>query len=593
MMYVSTPGAETKDIPGQLPPDDVTDEVDLDEVANLALGYLKDLKVECLTQTALWRDWLSLTGLPQTYCGNKAIFETWRKAVSHKEIQDLEIRSKRILRPCHGSSWVSVTLSFCTVQDNGLKGFHTANVGLIPESNDWRIWVVVTILESFEGQPHPDEPQMAPSIHPALMPESLDYAVTIVGGGQGGLALAGRLKALNIPCILIEKGHSVGNAWTSKYDSVRQHTLREYNNLPFGRTWHKDDPELLPGRIVAGGFASYVEKYNIEVLTSSNITSCTRDDSSKKWTLTIETQPGASDVPQTRTIKSRHLAIATGAGVGAPSMPTFKDQDRFTGTLIHQSSFQNAKQMPLGSRAVVVGTGTTAHDIAQDLLNNSVDVTMIQRGPTPIYPMPWVAETQKYLWNLDIETGLADRMGSTAPVKVGCEIIRRNMKKWAQAEQYQDLFRRLEGRGFRIDRQSGMLDLIFQRYGGYYIDVGTSKHIANGEIKVKSGVGVRRLTERGILFEDGEELQADLIVAATGYERDYRKQVGQVVGDDMACNLPQYWGLTIDGDVRGMMTEARPGLWMIGGTAPQARWTSRFVALAMLLDLLGVNNTVV
>ena len=72
----------------------------------------------------------------------------------------------------------------------------------------------------------------------------------------------------------------------------------------------------------------------------------------------------------------------------------------------------------------------------------------------------------------------------------------------------------------------------------------------------------------------------------------YRKQVAQIVGNDIASKLPEFWGLNKDGDVRGFMQENRPGLWMIGGTAPQARWTSRFVAMAMMLDLLGVDNVV-
>lgn len=590
-MFKRTAGYATNDIPGQLPPDCILEDVDVEKVAKLAVNHLKDLKPAILVQDVLWRDWMSLTGQHRTLYGSEDVLETWTKAVSQKRLTDIEVRSKRVLRPCPGSSWVSLNVAYKTQQENGLRGFHTANVGLVPDSGSWKIWMLVTILESFEGHHHPDEPQMAPPAERPLLPSGRDYSVVVVGGGQGGLSLAGRLRALNIPTLVIEKGPAVGNAWTSKYDSVKQHTLREYNNLPFGRTWNKDDPDLLPGKVVANGFAKYAEKYGITVWVNSEIFSTTRDDSAATWTLQVTTRDPSSGSSQLRTIKTKHLAIATGAGVGAPSMPSISGVEQFKGTYIHQSSFRNAKHLS-GKRAVIIGTGTTGHDIAQDCFNNDLRVTIVQRGPTAIYPIEWVIETQKYLWNLDMDTGLADRMGGTSPVKVGCEIIKRNMQAAAKQPQYVKLFADLEKHGFRVDRESGMLDQIWQRYGGYYIDVGTSKHIANGDIEVKSAVPIAKLTADGILFEDGEEIKADLIVAATGYDQDYRKQVAQIVGDDIASQLPEFWGLTKNGDIRGFMQETRPGLWMIGGTAPQARWTSRFVAMAIMLDLLGIDNVV-
>jgi len=590
-MFKRTAGYTTDGIPGQLPPDSIPEDVDVGKVSELATDYLKDLNPTILTHDVLWRDWMSLTGQHRTFYGTAAVSETWTKAVLQKRLTDIEVKSKRVLRPCPGSSWVSLTVTYNTQQENGLKGFHTANLGLVPDSGSWKIWMLVTILESFEGYNHPDEPQMAPAPERSILSSGCDYSVVVVGGGQGGLSLAGRLRALNIPTLVIEKGPAVGNAWTSKYDSVKQHTLREYNNLPFGRTWNKDDPDLLPGKVVADGFAKYTEKYGIAVWVNSEIVSSAHDDSTGTWTFEVVIKDPSSGSAKSRTIRTKHLAVATGAGVGAPSMPSINGTEQFRGTYIHQSSFRNAKQFS-GKRAVIIGTGTTGHDIAQDCFNNDMRVTIVQRGPTAIYPIEWVLETQKHLWNLDMDTGLADRMGGTAPVKVGCEIIKRNMQAAAKQPQYVKLFEDLEKRGFRVDRESGMLDQIWQRYGGYYIDVGASKHIADGDINVKSAVPIAELTADGILFEDGEEIKADLIVAATGYDQDYRKQVAQIVGNDIASQLPEFWGLTKDGDVRGFMQESRPGLWMIGGTAPQARWSSRFVAMAIMLDLLGIENVV-
>jgi NADH dehydrogenase FAD-containing subunit len=49
-------------------------------------------------------------------------------------------------------------------------------------------------------------------------------------------------------------------------------------------------------------------------------------------------------------------------------------------------------------------------------------------------------------------------------------------------------------------------------------DTGTSQHIINGDIKIKHGSAIRSFTENGISFADGTELQADIIIFATGYD---------------------------------------------------------------------------
>lgn len=587
-MYTTTKSYDFSEVYGDLPLDEVPEEVDLDDVARRAFQAIRNLQEGDLADNVIWRDWLSLSGRTQTFCGVEEVFGQWRRSISRKRLEKVELKTQNILKPCKGSSWVSIGMVFNTVQDNGLTGYHTANIGLVPTSAGWKIRIISTILETFEGYGHPDEPQLAPAIRAPLVRDDLDYSVVIIGGGQSGISLAGRLKAINIPALVIEKGEQVGHAWISKYDSVKQHTTREYNNLPFDRTWKAEDASYLPAKVVADGFVRYVENYNIEVWTTSQPTSCIRDDYSQTWTIKVLTQPMHGE-PQFRTIKAKHLAIATGAGLGLPKPPQMQGRERFKGTIMHQNGFRNAKGLS-GKRAIVIGTGTTGHDIAQDCFDNGMYVTMIQRSKTAVFPVEW--QGYDAFWNRDVPTTVSDRMGLSGPLKFTCEMVRRSDQQQMINPHWQQHFAGLEKAGFQVDYDSTLIEMIYQRYGGYYIDIGTSKHIIDGDIKIKSGVPIKTLTETGILFEDGEELSADLIVTATGYESDYRKHVALIVGDEMAGGLPEFWGLTKNGDVRGWMDEARPGLWMLGGAAPQARFNTRFIALKMMLDLIGVENVV-
>jgi len=120
-------------------------------------------------------------------------------------------------------------------------------------------------------------------------------------------------------------------------------------------------------------------------------------------------------------------------------------------------------------------------------------------------------------------------------------------------------FDALERVGFRVDREAALEDWIILRGGGYYIDVGTSARIAAGEIKVKSGDKIERFVADGLKFESGEVLKADVIVFATGYQRDPRIQAATIVGNDVARSMRTSKGLDEDGEIeRYMMPVGKP-----------------------------------
>jgi hypothetical protein len=155
------------------------------------------------------------------------------------------------------------------------------------------------------------------------------------------------------------------------------------------------------------------------------------------------------------------------------------------------------------------------------------------------------------LYNLKIPPEVADRTGDTQPLKISREVVRISLK--AAAEAAKELFDALERVGFLVDRDASLNDLLLFRGGGYYIDVGTSARIANREIKVKSGDAIKNFVETGLEFESGDVLDADVVVFATGYQRDPRIQAATIVGNEIASSMRMSRGLDKDGELEGNM----------------------------------------
>ena len=76
---------------------------------------------------------------------------------------------------------------------------------------------------------------------------------------------------------------------------------------------------------------------------------------------------------------------------------------------------------------------------------------------------------------------------------------------------------------------------------GYYIDVGCSQLIIDGEIKVKSGVDIERLTEGGIRFVDGTEIDTDVVIQAIGFQS-LHEVIAQIVSREVGDRIGRCWG---------------------------------------------------
>jgi cation diffusion facilitator CzcD-associated flavoprotein CzcO len=385
---------------------------------------------------------------------------------------------------------------------------------------------------------------------------------------------------LGIEAIAIDQNDRVGDNWRKRYHQLVLHDPVWYDHMPylkFPPQW----PIFTPKDKLAQFFEAYATLLELNVWTRTSIVDTKWDDTTKSWTVAVERKKEDGSVEK-RTFHPRHIIQATGHS-GKKNMPTMKGIENFKGDrLCHSSEFPGAQENSKGKKAIVVGSCNSGHDIAQDYLEKGYDVTIVQRSSTHVVSSKAITDIAlKGIYSEDgPEVDDADLLIHGLPTPVLKAIQVTVCEK--QAEHDKEILDGLDKAGFKVDRGpdgAGLFFKYFQRGGGYYIDVGASKLIAEGKIKVKHGQEIDTVLPHGLRFADGSELEADEIIFATGYQN-MRTQTRVMFGDEIADQVGDVWGFNNEGEMRIMWQKSgHPGFWFHGGNLAICRYYSKLLAL--------------
>lgn len=120
--------------------------------------------------------------------------------------------------------------------------------------------------------------------------------------------------------------------------------------------------------------------------------------------------------------------------------------------------------------------------------------------------------------------------------------------------------------GFEVDfgeDGSGIYRKYVTRGGGYYIDIGASRLIVEGKIRVvRSSEGIERFERDRLVLKDGRSLEANVVVLATGYDN-MRTSVKKILGKEVAAGCKDVWDLGEEGEVNAVSTEVEIGIYRL------------------------------
>ena len=423
--------------------------------------------------------------------------------------------------------------------------------------------------------------------------------VLIVGGGQGGIALGARLRRLGVPAIIVEKNDKPGDSWRKRYKSLCLHDPVWYDHLPY-LPFPDDWPVFAPKDKIGDWLEMYTKVMELNYWGGTTAKKARFDEATQQWEVTVE-RGG-----KTITLKPTQLVFALGVS-GYPNMPKIPGAEIFLGDQ-HHSSQHPGPEAYKGKKCVVLGSNNSAHDICAALWEGGADVTMVQRSSTHIAPSDSLMELalgglySESAVKAGVTTDKADLIFASIPYKIMApmQVPVYDAMKVRDA----DLYARLEKAGFMLDfgpDGSGLFMKYLRRGSGYYIDVGASELVANGSVKLKSGVHIERINPKSVTLTDGIELPADLLVYATGYSS-MNGWLADLITPEVADKVGKVWGLGSDtpkdpgpweGELRNMWKPTQvPQLWIHGGNLHQSRHYSQFLALQLKARMEGLKTPV-
>jgi monooxygenase len=389
-----------------------------------------------------------------------------------------------------------------------------------------------------------------------------EYDVLIIGAGLTGIGTACQL-AEAFPqkrVAILERRERIGGTWDLfRYPGIRSdsdmftfgYRFRPWNGLKL----------LADGPSIRNYIEATAHEYGIDRKIQFGLKTTTADwcSRARHWTVTAVREASG----ETRTFTARFLASCTGYyNYDQGFRPRFPGEERFRGRCIHPQHWPEDLDYT-GKRVVVIGSGATAVTLVPAMAGTAAHVTMLQRSPSYLLSVPAI----------DRITGV---LAKVLPSRWAYALARqrrlmfqrglyRACKRWPEAMRRLLLARVRKQVGPGVDmRHFTPTYMPWDERLCAIVNADLLHTVRDGKASIETGQ-IETFTETGIRLKSGQELEADIVVTATGLKL-------QMLGG---------MELSVDGAPRrlneqmtykGVLIESLPNLaWIFGYT--NASWT--------------------
>ena len=338
--------------------------------------------------------------------------------------------------------------------------------------------------------------------------------IIIIGAGLSGIGAACHLKRDNPDksYLILESREEFGGTWRLfKYPGIRSDS--DLNTFGYNfKPWGKQNTFGSAKQILTY-LDEAMEEYNVkeQVVFNQKVISANFDSETATWTInTLNTKTGETEFYESNIIFSCSGYYSYDKGY----TPKFEGLDNYLGTVIHPQNWDENLDYT-NKKIIVIGSGATAITLIPSLTEKAEKVTMLQRSPSYIGAIPAIDKIAVFL-------------NKILPKKVAYRLIRlKNIsfqvifftisRKWPKKVKNYIINQVKKGLGDDFPVEPHFVPKYNpweQRFclapdGDFY------KVLKNKKADIVTD-HIDKFTEKGILLKSGKELEADIVVTATG-----------------------------------------------------------------------------
>jgi monooxygenase len=416
----------------------------------------------------------------------------------------------------------------------------------------------------------------APARDTRQSPDAAHVDVLIVGAGVSGIGAAHHLRE-RFPersfVILDAQDARGGTWWTHRYPGVRSDSDLFTYGYRF-KPWR--GPSIAAGEEILSYLDEVIEEDDLaaHIRYRHRVTAASWSTAERRWTVEVTREDTGEQLRYT----TDFLWMCQGYYNHAkPYQPQWTGMDRFEGMVVHPQAWPDDLDLT-GKRVVVIGSGATAATLIPAIAKEAAHVTMLQRSPTYVLARPATHELAVTLRALDVPedwtheilrrayTAQADqlaRMTYEAPEKLHAFLI--------------ESMRPLLPAGFDIDKHFMPRYRPWQQRIAIVPDGDLFAALCEGTASIVTDT-IDSFTEHGIRVGSGEEIPADVVVTATGFNLSVLGDVAFTVdGEPVDFTERVTW--------RGVMVSGVPNMAYVFGYFRHS-WTLRVDLVGDLVERL-------